>query len=171
MRTLLVVFLFLTTVCQKPLNFNAVTGFWIPERMSWESPPSGLELDSLRFAYASTLYFSPDSTFKMFHWMLLKAESHDSLGASLGDGFSLHLGNWYPLNPNEILIRYRLVYRSITKVGEKLPTEEVSDTLAISDLRNGVFKLEMDKQTFVKSTMLTVKTRQTIEKFKGVQFH
>ena len=113
MRTLVVVLLFSIPACQKPLNLGAVTGFWIPEQMNWESTPSGFELDSLSFAYSSTWYFSSDSNLKIFHWMLLKAES-------------------------------------------------------VADLRNDVLKLRMNKQTFVKSTILTAKTRQMIRSFDGI---
>jgi len=99
--------------------------------------------------------------------MLLKSSAHDSLGESLGDGFSLHLGKWCPLSPNQVLIRHCLVYRSITKVGEMLPREEISDTPTISGLGNNILKLEMNKQAFAESSILTTKTKRMIERFKG----
>lgn len=166
------VLLFLLIGCRQVSHKNHdVIGFWIREQMNWEFPPQGLELDSLRFTYTSTLYFSSDGTFKIFHWMLLKVEPDDSMGASLGDGFSLHLGNWHPSNPREVLVKYRLIYRSIAKIGETLPGEEIPDTVAIIDSRRDVLKLKMNEQIFVKSTKLTAKTRWTIERFKGAQIH
>lgn len=154
--------LFLLLSCRPSVYDEiALTGFWLPEMLEWESPPpdqiEGIE--GTRFVYTSTFYFSTDGSFRMMNWLLYKS-SLDSLNVGVGDGFSVFEGIWRRVSDKEVLIKFRVVYRSIEKVGEKLPGEEIKNTLSVIKLNNSVLKLRMNDKVFIKSTMLTSKSKE-----------
>jgi len=146
--------LFLITGCRQAVNHDLILiGFWIPERLEWQSPPPETEIIT-QFVNATTLYFSSDGTFRMIKWILYKS-SLDSLNVGVGDGFSVFEGKWKQLDQKKLLIQYRVIYRVIKKVGEKIPGEEITVTLSIIESNNNSLKLIMDNNTFVKTTRLT----------------
>lgn len=152
-------YLFLLMNCTQFVSEKDIQGAWIPEKMAWEAPQPELEIPG-NTASAKTLYFSSDSAFAMFEWLLYKTDL-DSLNAGLGDGFFVYKGTWQQLSQEQLLIKYRIMYRSVLTVkGEVLPGSFQIDTLAIKDLGGTIFNLKMKGNVFMKSPMLTGETQR-----------
>jgi len=104
--------LFLFMACAQIGSEKNIQGVWIPQKMNWETPPPEFKIP-VSSASAVTLYFTSDSAFAMFGWLLYKTEL-DSLNAGLSDGFIVYKGTWQQLNREQLLIKYRIMQSTTT---------------------------------------------------------
>lgn len=93
------------------------SGTWLQTKLVWKKPPPELELKE-RYAEAAVLYFSPDHRLVVLYATVIQGATSEVISG--GDGQVVYLGTW-SLNGKSLHVEYRLVSRTVAKVGETLP--------------------------------------------------
>ena len=106
---------------------------WIPNKVNWNE------------GSFETLYFYNDSNFvKIGSTQVL---SNDSITFLSEPGFILYNGT-YTIEKNDILLTYRIVYRTFTRVGEKVPGEFINEKIFVSE--DKPLQLKFKGKSFIK---------------------
>jgi hypothetical protein len=125
MRKTVLIAAFVVSIRSQP--FPDVTGgeVWIAKEINWEKVPPdvGPKLES---GSATLLYFRKDGRFGLMQCRLNKGPEY--LAVSLGDGQAVYEGTW-ELHGDEISVKYHLTYRTVLRVGERVPGPEQSQTI------------------------------------------
>lgn len=93
------------------------SGAWLQTKLVWKKPPPELELKE-RYAEAAVIYFSPDHKLVVLYATVIQGATSEVISG--GDGQVVYLGTW-GLNAKSLHVEYRLVSRTVAKVGEALP--------------------------------------------------
>jgi hypothetical protein len=101
------------------------SGAWLQTKLVWKMPPPELELKE-RYAEAEVLYFSPDHKLVVLYATVIQGAKSEVISG--GDGQVVYLGTW-GLNGNSLHVEYRLVSRTVAKVGETLPGPVLSQDI------------------------------------------
>lgn len=113
------IFLFLFFVlwgCAAFAQGTKPTGAWLPVHVKWEHAPANVN-PSLETAATTVLYFGGNQRFAVIGCVVLRASRQ--LTISHGDGQQILLGEWDGHLPGRV--KYRLVSRTVQRVGEALP--------------------------------------------------
>jgi len=102
-------------------------GAWRQTNVRWKKPPAELELKE-RYAKAAVLYFSPDQKFVLWYGTVIQGSTFE--GMSHGDACVAYLGTWKP-HGNSLHVEYRLVSRTVAKMGETLPGPVQSEDIRV----------------------------------------
>lgn len=119
----LIAFIFVLS-CTTLAQHTRPVGAWIPIHINWQHAPVTLN-PKLESAATSVLFFDVNSHFAVIDCVLL---GPDSLRISHGDGQQVSTGAWDGRLPG--LARYRLVSRTVEKIGEVLPGRWETEKLA-----------------------------------------
>ena len=92
------------------------TGAWLPVHVKWEHAPANVN-PKLETAATTVLYFGENQRFVMIGCVVLRAPSR--LTISHGDGQVISSGEWDGQLPGQV--KYRLISRTVQRVGETLP--------------------------------------------------
>ncbi|MBZ5500550.1 MAG: hypothetical protein LAP85_29520 [Acidobacteriia bacterium] len=106
---------------------------WATRDIKWEKAPPEYN-PNLSSGSATILYFRSDGRFGMIHCRLNKGQNY--MVVSLGDGQVVYEGFWKP-DGDEIIVRYRLMYRTVSVIGEKLPGPEISSAVQLKRAGGG----------------------------------
>ncbi len=117
---------------------QAPAGAWIPVNAKWQKAPADIN-PNLSTASTHVLYFQPDGKMSVIGCVVNQQSGHYAISA--GDGQTVAVGDWHEKN-GQIVAHWRLVFRTVPKVGEKLPGPWVDEVLKSKDGRlvlKGVF--------------------------------
>ncbi len=134
------------TCQQDPPPFEG-TEIWATRDVKWEKAPAEIN-PNLSAGRATILYFRSDGRFGLMYCLLLRVPK--SIAVSRGDGQVIYEGSWVQ-DRNTVRVRYRLVYRTVRIVGEKLPGPEITDVLQMRSGTRGQSngEITMDGRVFV----------------------
>lgn len=121
------------------------SGAWLQTKLEWKKPPPELELKE-RYAEAAVLYFSPDHKLVVLYATVIQGTTSEVISG--GDGQVVYLGTW-GLKGKSVHVEYRLVSRTVAKLGETLPAPLLSE-----DIRWGGGALPFMKKGFKRDEKL-----------------
>jgi hypothetical protein len=93
-------------------------GAWLEDNIKWAKAPKEYN-PKLRVGRTSVLYFAADHSFALIYATVNRVTGEYEV-ISNGDGQDVYLGTW-SISENSIALTYRLVSRTVLKLGEKLP--------------------------------------------------
>src|SRR5258708_1014897 len=94
----------------------SLLGYWIPEKINWQSPNSGNpEIDTVvRTAYFKVLRFDPPDRFSVFVTTMNYPKRFDSLIFEFEPGVDIYYGTWKEYG-KKVIVNYRFVYSGYEK--------------------------------------------------------
>lgn len=159
---LLLISLFCCNSSHKRIDTDTFFGYWIPEKINWEKPNSGIEdIDhSVRLANFKTLYFD-ESFIYIYNSIQGSPVKNDSLIFEFEPGIEFWKGKWRILNSAQIEIRYRLIHTPFK--GGNSNYSWITDTLHFSHQEK---KLFFDDSDFVKTSLYNDYSCNKIQKYQ-----
>ena len=94
--------------------------------LKWESPPPELH-SKIKSARARVLVFFPSGEYGEVYCLLIRQED-GSVSISRGDGEVVAIGTWQQQD-NDVVIRSRIVYRTVVIIGRPIPEAESVESL------------------------------------------
>jgi hypothetical protein len=129
---LVITFLGLNCTSTNPFIIETVD-IWVNQNAMWLNIPDRRETISYS-ENTNIVYFNKDGSMKIIEFTLYKNKNDTiSIGS---EGGILYKGDWR-FNNDRILIKYRLIERAITLLGENIPSKEIIDTVRITKI-NGI---------------------------------
>lgn len=111
------IILFLLWSCAALAQGVKPTGAWLPVHVKWKHAPPSVNA-KLETAATTVLYFDEQQHFGLIA-CVVNREPGRYTTVSHGDGQVISLGEWYGHLPSKV--KYRLVSRTVSLEGEKLP--------------------------------------------------
>ncbi len=154
---LFVVLVYFSSCVKSQTGLNDIMKYpWIPKKVNWQE------------GSFETYYFYSDSSFVKIASTQRQADK-DSISFMSEPGFILYSGKYnISKAKNEILLQYRLLYRTFKRTGEKLPSDYMIEKILFSTTgRNKEIKakgVSYVKTNFFSSESLH-KLKDVIEKF------
>jgi hypothetical protein len=139
---------------------STLLGYWIPEKINWESPHSGSpEIDTVvRSAYFKVLRFDLPNRFSVFATTVNYPKRYDSLIFEYEPGVDVYSGTWRKVGGKRIF-NYRFVYSGY----EKKPNEvTVVDTAQAGTGGTLLF----DKVRYVRTTFFDAASLKKIAAYR-----
>lgn len=132
------IILFALWSCAAFAQGDKPTGAWLPMHVNWEHAPPSVN-PKLETGATTVLYFDENQRFALIRCVVLRAPRH--LTISHGDGQEISLGEWDGHLPGQV--RYRLVSRTVERIGETLPGPWREEKLAPT--QNGYLLFEGER--------------------------
>jgi len=105
--------------CAGSLTPLDIEGAWISTDIPWTNAPESVER-GLRTGEAAVLYFGPGRSFTLIYCVIYHSGKRYAISA--GDGQVVYTGSWRPCAADgTIEVEFRLVSRTVTIIGERLP--------------------------------------------------
>jgi hypothetical protein len=118
---------------------------WVSKNLHWQKAPKEYN-PHLSTTSAMVLYLRADGRFGMMYCRLNKGANYTVV--SQGDGQDIYGGTWRDLG-DKIEARYRLIERTVPKIGEKIPGAEVVTLVRKARARSTAVELEFDSNRLV----------------------
>ncbi len=109
---------------------EAPIGAWMPVNAKWEHAPPEVA-PKLQTTSTRVLYFQPDGKMVVIG-CVVNREPGSFITISAGDGQTVAAGDWHE-EQGKIIARSRVVFRTVTRIGEELPGPWNRDVLTIKD--------------------------------------
>ncbi len=109
---------------------TAPIGAWMPVNVKWRHAPPDVA-PKLLTASTDVLYFQPDGQMVVIG-CIVDSELGRFTTISAGDGQTVAAGDWHE-EQGKIVARYRVVFRTVPRIGEELPGPWNQDVLTIKD--------------------------------------
>lgn len=121
----LLLLLFLASLCAAQSNIQPE---WVvvSSPMHWESPPPELHT-KIKSASATIRVFFPSGEYGEVSCYLIR-QGDGSISISRGDGEVVAIGSWQQQD-NDVVIRSRVVYRTVVIIGKPIPEAESIESL------------------------------------------
>ncbi len=152
------ILLYIVLICfasnaKSQIDLNDIRNYpWIPKKVDWRDG----SFEAL-FFYNDTSFIKVAATFAL--------TIRDSIRFMSEAGFILYSGNYKVIQEtNEIVLKYRLLYRIVRITGEKLPGDFVDETML---LRTSGRKVELKAKTET-STQTKKFTNESLHNLKKV---
>jgi len=154
---LCLLFIYFSSCATSQTTISDVRGYpWIPQKQNWKE------------GSFETLYFYNDSSFvKIASTQVLTDK--DSISFMSEPGFILYSGKYNIVKgTNEILLQYRLLYRTFKLTGEKLPSEYIIEKISLSTSKNNKI-IKVEGISYIKTKKFTMeglhKLNDVVKKF------
>jgi hypothetical protein len=108
----------------------APVGAWMPANVEWRHAPPEVA-PKLSTASTNIVYFQPDGKVIVIG-CVVNSEPGRPTTISAGDGQTIAAGDWRQ-ERGTIVVRSRVVFRTVSRMGEKLPGPWNVDVLTIKD--------------------------------------
>ena len=106
-----------------------VEGAWLRDGVEWTKAPEGMN-PHLKLGDAQILYFGKDHTFLIIYCVIYRAPKQGEV-ISHGDPRDVYLGKW-EVRGDDIIVKYRLVGRTVRIKGEELPGPVQHSSIKVS---------------------------------------
>lgn len=141
---------------------STLSGYWIPEKISWKSPHSGNpDIDSVvRSAYFKVLCFDSAHRFSTFATTINYPRRYDSLIFEYEPGVDVSGGIWNEQDQGKVTVNYRLLYSGYEK--------QANAPMMVDTLQTGpASSLLFEKVPYVKTTRFDAASLRKIAAYRS----